>query len=292
MSKIRRDHPIVAAAGIAGVSWLVGSVVVRSCWLLPKVRNRPPTAPGRDLRLQSLDGIDLAASFWPGARPDAPGVLIVHGFGASRRVIQPNAEWFAGKGYAVLTIDLRGHGESGRGRHGFGWPESLDTHAAFAWLKQRETGAPVAVIGISMGGASTLIGPHGPVPADALVLQGVYATFRQTVRSRIAFGAGVPLAWLGEPLLTFQSRPRLGVWPWRLAPIAAIANVTCPVFVIGGEKDPFTPPHETSALYEAARSRKQLWIIPGLGHGDVSNTLSEAYRARVLAFLASSIGRP
>ena len=86
---------------------------MRASALLPKARRPPQKTRGRDLRLKSLDGLDLAATFWPGARPDAPGLLIVHGILASRRVIQPNAEWFAAKGYAVLTIDLRGRSEMG-----------------------------------------------------------------------------------------------------------------------------------------------------------------------------------
>lgn len=283
---------LTAVATIAGCSWLLGSVVVRSSWVLPRSRRRLPAPPGRDFKLASVDGIELAATYWPGARSTSPGVLIVHGVAATRRVIQPNAEWFAAQGYAVLTIDLRGHGGSGLGPCGFGWSESLDTHAAFRWLKGRQGGAPIAIIGISMGGASTLIGPLGPVPADALVLQGVYATFRQTVRRRIALFAGIALAALTEPLLSFQSRPRLGVWPSRLAPITAIAIVRCPTFVIGGESDPFTPPHETRALFEGARGPKQLWIVPGLGHGGVSDTLSQEYRDRVLAFLRGAIGAP
>lgn len=293
MRSIDRGRAAFAVAvSIAGVSWALGSVIVRSSWLIPKVRRHRPRAPGRDFTLASLDGIDLAATFWPGALPNSPAVLIVHGLSATRRVIQPNAEWFAARGYAVLTIDLRGHGGSSLAPHGFGWSEALDTHAAFGWLKRRQAGAPVAVIGISMGGAATLIGPLGPLSADALVLQGVYATFRQTVRGRIALLAGTGVAWLVEPLLSFQTRPRLGVWPSRLEPVAVMSRMNCPVFVIGGEKDRFTPPHETRTVYDAASGRKRLWIVPGLGHGGVSNTLTEDYRERVLAFLHAAIGDP
>ena len=283
---------LLAAASIAGVGWLVGSATVRSAWLIPRRRRAPPAPPAHDIRLASLDGLVLAATYWPGARPDAPGILIVHGLHASRRVIEPNAAWFCARGYAVLTLDLRGHGDSDRGRHSFGWMESLDTHAAFAWLKRRQGGAPCAIIGISMGGASALIGPRGPVAANALVLQGAFATFRQTVRVRIALVAGIGLAWLLEPLLSFQTLPRLGVWPSQLAPSKAVARVPCPVLVIGGEKDPFMPPHETRSLYEAVRGSRALWIVPGLGHGGVSNTLAEGYRSRVHAFLRETIGEP
>ena len=286
-----RPRGIIAIIlGAASISWIFGSIVVRSTWLIPKRRARPST--GEDLTLPSRDGLRLAATFWAGAQDDAPGLLILHGFAASRRIIQPNAEWFAASGYAVLTIDLRGHGESERALVGLGWTESLDAHAAFAWLKRRQNGAPVAVIGISMGGAATLLGPLGPLPADALVLQATFASLNATIRSRIAFVAGVDAAWVLTPMLALQSRLRLNVWPGQMAPIKMLPRLACPVFVIGGERDRFTPPDECRDLFEAARGPKRLWIALGLGHKGISDTQCEVYRTKVLRFLDDSIGPP
>ncbi len=283
---------IHAAFVIAACSWIAGSAAVRSSWLLPRSGRRRTAPPGQDLVLRSLDGVSLAATYWPGARADAPGLLIVHGLSATRRAIERNAEWLAARGYAVLTIDLRGHGESGRALHTFGWTESRDAHAAFAWLKRRQHGAPVAALGISMGGAALLLGPLGPLPAQAIVLQGVFSTFRRTVRQRLALAAGLGVGWLLEPLLSLQTRPRLGVWPSQVAPRAVLPRVACPVFVMGGEKDRFTPVDETRELFEAAGGPKRLWIAPRLGHGEISGLASTEYRERLLAFLREAIGRP
>ena len=141
-------------------------------------------------------------------------------------------------------------------------------------------------------GPAALIGPCGPAAADAFVLQGVFATFRATVRSRIALGVGVAFAWLLEPLLSLQTLPRLGVWPSRLSPLAAAPRVTCPVLVIGGEADVFTPPAETRMLFDAFAGPKEMWLAPGLDHDGVSKTTREDYRDRVLTFLQGAIGTP
>ena len=289
-NKERTRQALRIALGAASLSWIVGSLVVRSSWVLPKRRSPPLGAPAADFTLLSLDGLRLAATFWPGAHDQAPGVLIVHGLNATRRVIQANADWLSEQGYGVLTIDLRGHGDSERAPHGLGWSESLDAHAALAWLKRRQGGAPVAAIGISMGGAALLLGPLGPVPAEALVLQGTFASLHRTIRSRIALGAGLGAAWLLAPLLAYQTRLRLGVWPGRLAPIEIMPRLACPVFVIGGEKDRFTPPDETRDLYEAAHGQKRLWIAPGLGHNGISDIASEAYREKLQDFLKLTLG--
>ena len=240
--------------------------------------------------MRAVDGSVISATYWPGCRDDAPALLLVPGLGTLHRRLAANAAFFAGQGYAVLAFDVRGHGASGHAHHGFGWTESIDAHAAFDWLKRRQGGAPVATLGISMGGSALLVGPRGPVPADAMVLQAVFADIRRAVRIRIALAVGWPLAFLLEPLLSFQSWPRLGVSPRRLSPLKAVAAVDAPVLVIGGGRDLFVPPSETQEMHDAARDPRGLWIAPRLGHIGISDTVDEAYRGTVLRFLRDTIG--
>ena len=234
----------------------------------------------------------LAATYRPGATDQTPAILFLHGVGASRAAVAGNARWFGEHGYATLAIDFRGHGQSTITPRSFGWSEAADAHHAFIWLKRQQHDAPIAVIGISMGGAASLIGTAGPLPADALVLQAVYPDIRHAIRDRIASRLGIVVASLGEPLLSYQSVIRMGVWPSALSPVAALREVTRPVLVIGGAEDRYTPPLETRTMYDAAIARKALWIVPGADHAATSDLSSNAYRARVLRFLTSTIGRP
>jgi pimeloyl-ACP methyl ester carboxylesterase len=141
-----------------------------------------------------------------------------------------------------------------------------------------------------MGGSAALVGPDGPVPADALVLQAVFSDLRQAVFSRVALVFGPWLAPLIEPFLSFQSRLRFGQWPSRIAPLAALRDVTCPVLIIGGARDPFVPLKILDAFHHTAADSRGVWIAPDLGHNGIANTLSEAYRDRVLAFLQECFG--
>ena len=282
----------MAVTVLEQASWIAGSIAVRLGRIGFPPRRRAPMPPAGDLTIESADGLRVAATYWPGLRGDSPALLIVHGFTASRKVIQPNAEWFAARGYAVLTIDLRGHGGSSDAPCGFGWPESKDVHAAFGWLKRKQAGAKVAVIGISMGGAAALLGPDGPVPADAMVLQAVFSDIRHAIRSRIAVVGGRRFAEKFEPLFSAQSQPRIGVAPGELAPASVVARLGCPLLVIGGGQDFFTPPEETRALYDLAQPPKWLWMMPDLGHKAVSDTLDQNYRDRVFSFLRDTIGAP
>ena len=255
-------------------------------------RITPVPPPAQAVRLKARDGIEIAGTWWPGRRPDAPAVLLLHGVGASRNQTAPMAEALVAQGYAALAIDLRGHGESTITDHSYGLDEGLDARAAFDWLKVKQHGARVGVIGVSLGGAAALVGRDGAVPADALVLVAVFPDIRRAVYNRVAAVLGLVGGTIGEPLLSLQSLPRYGVWPGRIAPVMAIRDFRAPVFVIGGAEDRYTPPAETRALFAAAPNRKGLWLVPGLGHGEVSNLHDGEWARRVGGFLRGTIGAP
>ncbi len=274
-------------AGLA-LSWIAGSVLVRG-----ETSPVPPAeAPARDVRIRTGDGLSLAATYWPGRRAESPAVLLLHGVKDSRASTAPTAAWLSRLGYAALTIDFRGHGESDLAERSFGLREASDADSAFRWLKRRQRGARVAVIGNSLGGAAALLGPAGPLPADALVLQAVYPDIRRAIRNRIADRLTAAPAWLLEPLLSFQSKPRFGVMPGDLSPLDALRRYPGPVFVIGGQDDRYTPPEETRALVAAAPGAKSLWLVPGRDHAAMGDLDDEAYRRRVGSFLRATIGRP
>ena len=282
-------------SGLGGVilfglllSWLMGSAMVR-----PEISHpAPAAAPARDLMIDSPDGLLIAATYWPGRTPQSPGILLLHGNGASRGQMAANAAWLAKQGYAVLTIDFRGHGESSQRSRSFGWFESRDAAAGFAWLKKMQGGAKIGVVGLSLGGAASLLGENGPLPADAIVLQAVYPDIRRAVRNRLAAMVGSIPAYALEPLLSFQSLPRYGVWPGDISPSDVLRSVHTPVLVIGGGADRYTPPEETRALYGNTSGAKSMWIVEGLDHAQMSGLESETYRQRLLAFFTAHLGKP
>ena len=122
-----------------------------------------------------------------------------------------------------------------------------------------------------------------------LILQCVYADMRSAVRNRIASVAGDGPAWLLEPLLSYQSRLRIGVWTDAMSPRARLALFRGPVLVIGGAGDHYVLPAETRSLYQAAVGPKRLWWIAQGGHAAAAGYDDPAYRAAILAFLRASL---
>jgi uncharacterized protein len=263
------------------LTWFVGSALTAAT---PSAVDALP-APAQDVEFSSEPGIRIHGSYWPQPTPDAPAVLLLHGNGGHRANVAATAQWLHGQGYAALAIDLRGHGRSTPSDKSFGYFEAADAHAALAWLRARYPEARVGVIGFSLGGAAAVLGPDGPVRADALVLMSTYPDMRRAIGNRIMVHAGsVPAAVL-EPLLSYQSRLRVGVWPEELSPVNALRRVESPVLIAGGALDPYTTPAELREMQAAAGPGTELWVLDGVGHDDMVSAEGAEWRGRLLAFL-------
>jgi pimeloyl-ACP methyl ester carboxylesterase len=269
----------VALIGLAGL-YAIGSFAMR-----PEAAKIPPLgAIEQRFTLGTTDNVSLAASYFAGTSPIAPGIVLLHGIKSSRGQFVDEVSWLTKAGFAVLAIDFRGHGESQQLARSFGFYEARDAHAAVNWLRRKQQGAPIGVIGFSLGGAAALLGDRGPVRADALVLDAVYPDIHAAIRNRIALRAGDTLAMLGEPLLSYQSYVRFGTSPDALSPAKALSRFKGPTLMIGGAEDVYTSPAEVRAMAQKATQLEDVWIIPGQPHGAVSSIYAPEYQARILGF--------
>src|SRR5438552_16836917 len=124
----------------------------------PNASPVPPSQqpqPGRAVDLKASDGTILKASYFAAAKP-GPAVLLYHQSNRTRKEWDMVARQLAAAGINTLTVDVRGHGETG-GQESQGearkkqWP--LDLDAAFQYLVSRP-GVKGDVIGI--GGAGVI----------------------------------------------------------------------------------------------------------------------------------------
>jgi pimeloyl-ACP methyl ester carboxylesterase len=101
--------------------------------------------------------------------PAAPPVLLLHGGGQTRHAWGGTAAALGARGRCAVSIDLRGHGDSG-------WdPEadySVDAFARDLGAVARQLDSRPVVVGASLGGLAALIaqGEHAEPPASAIVL--------------------------------------------------------------------------------------------------------------------------
>jgi dienelactone hydrolase len=110
----------------------------------------------------------------PGAGNGPPVVLLVHGYTADRASMGVLARRLANAGYAVLAIDVRGHGANPRpfAQDPEGANLFEDLAGAADWLRASSwvDGSRLAVMGHSMGAAAALRFAERDVGVDAAVM--------------------------------------------------------------------------------------------------------------------------
>jgi pimeloyl-ACP methyl ester carboxylesterase len=67
---------------------------------------------GKLSRFTTKDGVEIIGSMWMPQQEVSPGVILLHMLGHDRHDWDSFAERLLNQGYAVVSIDLRGHGES------------------------------------------------------------------------------------------------------------------------------------------------------------------------------------
>lgn len=289
MTARRRGVIAVGATALALLAAVAGAFVARTTADLiapAHVAVGPPPAVwnGRTISIESSGGIALAGWYAPAASDASPVAVLLHPIRGSRRSMVPVAESFLARGFAVLAVDLRGHGESGGDRVTAGYDERHDAAAAVAWARAAAPGRPLVVYGRSLGGAAALLA--SPLDVDALVLESVYPTLERAVRNRLRLRLGRVPAAAGTPALLALLRLRTGIPADALRPEARIADAGCPVLILAGGADRRTTPEDSRRLFDAAAGPRELVVFEGARHVDLLRYDRARWEAAVFGFLA------
>ena len=115
--------------------------------------------------LPGSGGVTLGADV--GGPEDGPPVMLMHGGGQTRGAWKKAASALAAGGHCVVSLDLRGHGESDWASDG---DYNLDAFAADLNAVAATLGQPPALVGASLGGMAALLAIGGGLQASSLVL--------------------------------------------------------------------------------------------------------------------------
>jgi len=242
----------------------------------------------REQRLDLLteDGVRLSGARLQGPA-DAPGtVVLVHGFAHSSRT--PRVHAFAhslARDLHVVVPDLRGHGASA-GLATLGTKEPLDVAAAVA---AAPPGLPVVTVGISMGAAAVLLhagtlgGVAGVVAISSPAWSQAWDT-PSTVRIRRAVTSRAGREFMARVLHT-RVAPSCEPVPDSRHLVARIA----PAFtlVVHDPDDHYFGRDHAEAIHAWADEPKDLWLLPGAGHG--TDVLTPAFAGRLVAELRARL---
>lgn len=106
-------------------------------------------AEGETITRQTESGIALVADFHPAA-DGAPVIMLLHMLNSNRAAWDPLIPDLSAAGYAVLNIDMRGHGDSGGAQD---W-EAIIHDAAVGWRDWLADNAHIGDGGLAIMGGS------------------------------------------------------------------------------------------------------------------------------------------
>ena len=250
----------------------------------------------QDLSIPTDDGVSIAATLYlpDGSPPPGgwPAIVFLHGLGGNREQMNALAEGygFVGQDYAVLTLDARGHGQSGGLVSIDGPREIADVREAETWLAARPdvADAKIGVWGISYGGGAALDSLVAGVPwaavATAETWSDLYSALvpQGLLKSGLVAGlaGSIPDAKKSPDLtqiqaLAFSGQDPAAVKAWADArsSIAGLGSVTTPVFLAQGRRDFLFGIDQGVTAYNRLAGPKALYI--GL-HGHPPSTFPAA----------------
>jgi alpha-beta hydrolase superfamily lysophospholipase len=280
-----------AAAGalVGAVSMVASHRVTRPVLTQFDTPAPPEHLPREAVSLTSRDGTELAAWFIPGERREP--ILLLHGYGATKREMLHHAAFLNDGGYPVMLLDLRCCGESGGRAVTFGGREredvaGEDVAAAITYLQERPDvdGERAGVLGLSLGGALALLAAAEFPAVRAVVAESSFANIRDVVRRNFRVATKLP-SFLFAPLTIWLIERRWGIRASRVMPEREIgARDDCAVLLIHAENDRVVNVQDAHALFTAARGPKELWLIPDAAHAMAYLTEQAAYANRVRGF--------
>ncbi len=248
--------------------------------------------------LKARDGVGLTYRVVPVAN-GAPErvVILVHGATASSSSMHPLAKALAAQHMTVYSLDIRGHGDSGR-RGDLDYPAQLDDDMAdiVAFVKAQHPSVLLTLVGFSAGGGfslhtaatplgktfervvllSPMLGVRAPTsrPAEAqapLVTPFVPRIIGLTILNTMGIHAFDHLQALafgdfGRPELT-PNYSYLLMRGFATTDYAAdVRNANAPLELVVGAEDDFFYPDKYAPAFDAIKPGIPVTIVPGLAH--------------------------
>ena len=244
---------------------------------------------------------------------DGPLVVLIPGMGDLRATYRFLAPVLRGAGYRVAATDLRGHGASDATFAAYGDAETAGDVLALI----EELGGPAVIVGNSMGAAAAvMVAADHPDLVTGLVLVGPFVrNGKMSAMQRVLFRVAMAPIWAASAWRSYLPKLYAGQRPadfdaYRAQVIAGLhrpghakafsrttrishdaaearlAEITAPVLVVMGDRDPDFLDPKAEASWIAGTLRGEAVMVSEAGHYPQSQQ-PDATSSAVLGFLRS-----
>lgn len=245
--------------------------------------------PHEDVYIQSDDNLRLHATYFP-QKDEKKVVICFHGYtsqGMSDYI--GLSDYYLKRGYSMLLVDERAHGQSEGKFIGFG---NLDRHDAVLWMKWiiKKCGSDVNILlhGTSMGAATVLMASGLTLPRQVkgIVSDCAFTSpkhvFTHVLKSMYHLPA-FPMIQISDLMNRFFAG--YGLDDCNAA--REVRKATVPILLIHGSGDTFVPCRMCDEIERNCRSKVTKLIIPGAAHAESYYKDMQAYENALNTFTES-----
>lgn len=219
------------------------------------------------VHINSFDGCKLYAHQILANNKTHKWAITVHGYMSSAYALSTKALHYYNKGYNVLCLELRSHGNSEGDYIGMGYHDSKDVVKWIEYIISKDKDSEILLHGVSMGGATVMITSGYDLAQNVKVIVedcGYTSAFEQ-FKYQLKKLFKIP----SFPLLNISDiivKIRAGYSLKEASPIDSVAKSKTPIIFIHGDKDEFVPCYMLDKVFEKCKSPKKKVIIEGAPH--------------------------
>jgi len=244
------------------------------------------SVPHEAAHITARDGLRLHAHC--AENPGAPGrwVICCHGYTGQGRNMMGLGRRYYEAGFSVLLPDFRGHGESQGDYIGMGWHDRLDLADWVGFILRRKPQATIVLHGISMGAAAVMMTAGEDLPENviAMVEDCGYSSLWEEFSYQLKGIFGLP-PFPVMHLADLACRMKAGYSLREASAVDQLKKARVPILFIHGEEDSFVPFWMLDKVYAACAAPKEIFPVPGAGHGEAGRVAGPEYGRRVLDFI-------
>lgn len=246
----------------------------------------------RNVDFMTPDGLLLSGWYIPPSKKaDGATIIFTHGFKGNREDYLSLASRLHQDGFGALLFDMRNHGESEGNITTLGGKEPLDVRGAIDFLMRQPEINPsrIGLAGASLGAGVAIIAAAQYEEINALLVESPFASLEDTVGSGISSLFGLPPFPFAPAIIWFAEQET----DMKLEDVRPIDHIQLisprPILLIHGEFDTMFKVENSILLFEKSFEPKSLYIVPGAGHGNLSQLDPIKYNRVILDFFLDNL---
>jgi dienelactone hydrolase len=235
--------------------------------------------PSSPVAFETGRGYALRGWFATGLTRPESVLVVLPGASGNTEFALRDAEIAAEAGYSTLIYEHRSCADPAL-MHSGGYFEAQDLISAVDYLASRPEVRHIGVMGFSTGGTAALLAASQDTRIEAVIAMGGFSSLEADVLEPGSRHS--PFDWALRRIVFYFISRELGISPDLIDPELQIHRLSPrPLLLVYGEDESWNG----EALYAAAGDPKELWIVPGAGHGGYQDAYPSEYRDRIQAFL-------